>query len=339
MEALPLVKEAGFDVVTRSPSQESIHDYLKAAHAAEMKVLLSSGAFGSNRFATSQRIDAFDAHPATWGWYLIDEPDLHDVPPDRVRAVTRDFQQRARKPGVVVLASGNAAKIYGGDCDLLMVDFYPIPWAPVSRFAKEMRLADYARGDKPYAAVVQAFDWAHFSDVLGQTNQLRAPTIAELRCMSYMALAQDAKALFFYTYMARTWNLAESPLWPELRQLVRELRANSALFQNAPLWYPSEVEYADPSAMYNEVQDGVMLARLYHMEKANGDLKPGYYFVMINTTDREVGYAFKLPFHDSRLRQVGAAQPDEIALEDAWLRRTYGPYEVSIFGPLQDRAF
>lgn len=334
VEAMPEVKRAGFDVVT-GPYSTNSEAYLNAAREAGLGVLLSTRAFSSDREGTRRDLERYDAHPATWGWYLIDEPDLHDVPPERVRKVTREFQRRARKPGVVVLASGTAAKEYGRECDLLMVDFYPVPWAPVSRFGKEMRLADYARGEKPYMGVVQAFDWTHFQDVLGETNELRAPRIEEIRSMSYMALAHEARGLFFYTYAARGWRLAEEELWLELKELMGELRAHSVLFEEPPVWFPTEVEYGDPERMYNEVHDGVMLARLYQVKTKGKGLEPGYYFLLINTTGEEVEFDLRLPFGDPAVRCGG----EELLLEDGWVRRKYEPHEVAILGPLRERKF
>jgi hypothetical protein len=332
-EALVEVKDAGFDLVT-GPANPA---FLDAAAAAHLKVLMTaSSAFSADASIVEREISSFDRHPAAWAWYLIDEPDLHDVPPERVKRATQRFQRRAQKPGVVVLRSGAAAKTYGGDCDLLMVDFYPVPWAPVARFAREMRLASFARGDKPYFGIVQAFDWSHFPEVLGQTNQLhelRAPTLAEIRCMAYMALALEARGLFFYSYRAGTWQLPASPLWPELKMLLRELRAVAPLFAERPRWAPSEFEYDGP--MYNEVHDGVILSRLYHLTRPAQDLAPGYYYVVINTTGDVVPYDFRAPFADTSIRSDG----ETIQLEEGWIRKRYQPYEVVIFGPLQKPAF
>jgi hypothetical protein len=329
VEAFAEVKKAGFDVVTGAAQAE----FLNAAADSKLKVLMTSSAFSGNASKIERELKDFDHHRAAWGWYLIDEPDLHDAPPDRVASVTRSFQSRARKPGVVVLRSGGSAKTYGRDCDLLMVDFYPVPWSPVARFAREMRLASFARDDKPYFGVVQAFDWSHFPEVLGQTNDLRAPTIAEIRCMAYMALALEARGLFFYSFQAGTWNLPASPLWPEVKSLLQELRLTAPLFANAPQWAPSELEYRGP--MYNEVHDGVMLSRLYHLARPAKNLPAGYYYLVINTTADTVGYDFRVPFAAESVRHGG----ETISLDDRWLRRRYEPYEVAIFGPLQKPLF
>jgi hypothetical protein len=306
---------------------------LDAAHNANLKVLATSSVMGraATRALVLDQLLSYDRHPALWGWYLIDEPDMLDVSPEKVDAAADFVQSRTQRPGVVTVASGSAARIYGRECDLLFVDFYPVPWTPVSRFAKEMRMAATARAEKPYLAVVQAFDWNHFSDVLGQTNNLRLPTITEVRCMAYMALALEARGLFFYSYQAGTWRLAESPLWPELKTLLQELRRTAPIFAHEPIWFPNEFEYQDPTRMYNEVHEGAILPRLFNLPKRSGDLDAGYYFVLINTTDAPVGYDFRLPFAEMNSVRFGS---ETLPLQDGWLRRTYAPYEVAILGPI-----
>ena len=331
-EALSQVKEAGFDVVTG----EANASFLEAAHKAELKVLATSLVLipGGSGASVQDQLQKFDRHPALWGWYLTDEPDMRDVPPAKVDAAAHFVQRRTQRPGVVTIASGNAARLYGRECDLLFVDFYPVPWAPVSRFAKEMRMAGAARGEKPYSAVVQAFDWTHFSDVLGQTNNLRLPTIGEVRCMAYLALALEARGLFFYSHTTRAWRLVESALWPDLKILLAELRRVAPIFNDGPVWFPSEFEYHDPSRMYNEVHEGAILPRLFKVSKKTGGMEFGYYFVLINTTGEAVGYDLRLPFMDVDAVRVGK---ETLPLQDGWLRGTYAPYEVVVLGPITSK--
>lgn len=326
-EAFPEVKQAGFDLVTIPASTDS-KKYLNAAQQNGLQVLHPSSAFSGPASRSDAELRNFDRHPALWAWHLYDEPDLHDLPPQHVSRIAHSFQLKARKPAALVLASGSAAATYAANLDLLMVDFYPVPWAPVSRFAKEMRLAKFARAEKPFFAVVQAFDWTHFSDVLGQTNNLRAPTIAEIRCMSYLALALEARGLFFYSYASRAWRLADSPLWPELKNLIHELRKYSPLFQHPPLWWPTDVEFAGP--MYNEVHDSIVLTRLYHLASDTDHLRRGYYFVVINTVPTPTTFSLRIPF--SSVTSI-PHHNKTIPLENGWLRQTYDPYEVKIFGP------
>jgi hypothetical protein len=107
------------------------------------------------------------------------------------------------------------------------------------------------------------------------------------------------------------------------------------LFEEPPVWFPTEVEYGDPERMYNEVHDGVMLARLYQVKTKGKGLEPGYYFLLINTTGEEVEFDLQLPFGDPAVRCEG----EELLLEDGWVRRKYEPHEVAILGPLRERKF
>jgi hypothetical protein len=150
-----------------------------------------------------------------------------------------------------------------------------------------------------------------------------------------MALALEARGLFFYTYTARDWQLAETSLWPELKSLVQELRSHSALFAQPPLWWPADVDYVDSERMYNEVHDGVILSRLYHLPKAAGELSPGYYFLVVNTTRETLGYSFRVPFADVASAEFGA----ESLRPDRWLRREYKPFEVALLGPFHNPTF
>src|SRR5687768_15552436 len=100
-QELSEVKAAGFDVVTGEASDS----FLDAAHAAKLEVLATSSALvpGATRAGVIEQLHAFDRHPALWGWYLIDEPDMLDMPPARVSAATRFVQSRTGHPGVVTI--------------------------------------------------------------------------------------------------------------------------------------------------------------------------------------------------------------------------------------------
>ena len=71
--------KAGFDLVT-GPAHAK---FLEAAAESKLKVLMSSSALSGDQRRIDSEIQSFDGHRAAWGWYLIDEPDFHDVPPER----------------------------------------------------------------------------------------------------------------------------------------------------------------------------------------------------------------------------------------------------------------
>jgi len=78
-----MVRAAAFNLIT-GPAGKSLLD---AADAAGLKVLASPGASAGAGFdleAAAKTVKAFDAHPALWAWYLVDEPDLQEIPPETV---------------------------------------------------------------------------------------------------------------------------------------------------------------------------------------------------------------------------------------------------------------
>ena len=152
--------------------------------------------------------------------------------------------------------------------------------------------------------------------------------------MAYMALALEARGLFFFSHTTRAWRLPESALWPDLKILLAELRRVAPIFSNEPVWFPNDFEYHDPGRMYNEVHEGAILPRLFKLSKKTGDLEAGYYFVLINTTGDAVGYDFRLPFIDTEKVRSGQ---ETLRLQEGWLRRTYAPYEVVLLGPITSR--
>ena len=325
------IKAAGFNIVI-GPATST---YLDAANAAGLEVLAQSSPFQVlTNSAAANRIIDLDRHPALWGWYSIDEPDLNRIPPATVAKVHKKLNRLARKPAVLVLMSGTSVIHYRDLPDAIAVDFYPVPWAPLSQFGKEMKLARYAFEPKPYYAILQAFDWSAFPDFIDTTETLRAPSYDELRCMVYMALAQRAQGLFFYTYSARGWDLTKSPLWTDLQFIVAEINLRLPLFTAENLWWSPDFDYlAGPDSMYNEVRDGKISLVLLQVRKGNAAVPPGRYALAINTTSESVPFELQLPHTGDTVPVLGASSP--IPLTAGSIRKTFGPYEVICFGPMR----
>src|SRR5690606_33230381 len=143
-----------------------------------------------------------------------DEPDLHLLSPSNLRAYRARLRRVARKPVYLVLASGAAVEKYGHLADLVAVDWYPIPWNPLATVSREMRSARLASQGRPFLAILQAFDWRAFPQMIRSDQPLRGPTPEELRCMAYLSLFQGARGIIFYSYQAEAWSIREHPeMW------------------------------------------------------------------------------------------------------------------------------
>ena len=95
----------------------------------------------------------------------------------------------------------------------LMVDSYPIPWMPLAHFSQHMTWARSIAGPaKPLYAIAQAFDWYAFRDAVPGETRFRVPTHEELKCMTYLALAQPVDGLLFFTFASGKWFLPTTPI-------------------------------------------------------------------------------------------------------------------------------
>ncbi len=332
---LAAVHAAGFNAIA-GPATKPLLD---AAARRGVKVLASPGTDAGVNFNAArarQVVKAFDAHPALWAWYIVDEPDLNFVSPGEVRAAHRFLKNvPARKPTALVLFDGSDAADYGDITDITMIDRYPIPWLPLANFPQHVRLTrSTVPKAKPVVAVLQAFDWTYYRELLPNEKEFRPPTYEELRCMTYAALVERANGLFFYTFDGGGWKMAEHPeTWNSLKQVVAEVRDRLPLFEAEHVWWPFLHRFTDPAQRYNRALSSSVAPSLVRVKRGNASVPPGDYFVVVNNTPQAIEYELKLPvFVFQPVAVLGEAR--SIAANKRWLADHFEPYAVHIYGPL-----
>ncbi len=322
-EHFPTIAAVGFDTVVAPASLES----LQAAKTHGLNVIAS--VYADDR----ARIESVRDHSSLKAWYLFDEPDLNRASPSAVASLNARMHRLSHKPTMVVLMSGNSVEKYRDSADFVGVDWYPVPWAPVATVAREMRLARLASRGRPFYAILQAFDWKSSSELLRTNTPLRPPTAEEMRCMTYLALTQGASGLLFYTYQSNRWNIREHPeVWNALTDLVRDVRLNAPIFAHRVLWWPSDTE--SHGEMHNEIMEARVLVSLYHVKEQDGAVRPGYYLVAVNSSASPTDFSFRLPFNEEITFDT-SCDSGEFTVNDDWVRKTYAPFEVCIFGPIK----
>jgi hypothetical protein len=330
-QQLPDVAVEGFDLVA-APADLA---YLGQAHDYGVHVIAQSTVVTHSDEPHLAALKRMEREPALFAWYLIDEPDLHGISPSEVRARNREFKARARKPTFTVVSSGAAVEKYINCSDYLGVDYYPIPWAPVSTFGREMRLARIGAGSKGFFAILQAFDWSAVPELIRTDKPLREPTYAELRCMAYMALANSARGLLFYSYSEPRWQLKAHPeLWTAVEQLAVEIRQDAPIFQHRIPWFPVETNHhgADP---FNDIFEARVMLNLFEVKKKTNDIEPGFYLSCINTEPEPLDYSFKIPF-ESRSDNIALVHSNEtLTIENGWINKHLAGFEAAVFGPIQ----
>tara|TARA_B100001250_G_scaffold352567_1_gene325416 strand:+ start:127 stop:1329 length:1203 start_codon:yes stop_codon:yes gene_type:complete len=329
------IADAGFSLVA-GPARRG---FLDAAKANGIGVIASPGSSAGEHFNVAKvrsTVTKLDGHPALWSWYLIDEPDMHSVSPEKVKAAHR-FVKRlgATKPTSLVLYQGDSAKWYGDIADITMVDRYPVPWLPLANFSQHIhktRLATNA--ERPLIAVIQSFDWtAHQSMLPGEEN-LRPPTERELRSMTYSSLARGANGIFYFSYADMRLKERKYPeLWKSLKRVVGEVRRREALFAAEHVWWPKAHHFENQDTRFNAALEASVQSVLLQVKRGDGLLPPGHYILAVNTTSLPHTYRFRLPWETTG--QVPVLEEGRHATTDgSWVVDRYAPFAVHVYGPL-----
>ncbi|MBE3577967.1 MAG: hypothetical protein IMX00_09805 [Limnochordales bacterium] len=203
---LGLIKELGFNFVV-SPlvsSQLDLPKLLEFMNEAErhgLKVLIEYSELVRNQRQMFTDIasltSALRFHPATLGYYLVDEPGA-GVSEDDMRKGYYAIKAADRLHPVFVLeVTASFFELHSRWTDIFSTDPYVIgshvdDIAGVGRATRQALAA--TRYTKPVWTAIQA----HRAPSAGSTN--RWPTPDELRAMSYLALNHGAKGLIFYGY-------------------------------------------------------------------------------------------------------------------------------------------
>ena len=331
---LAAIKGAGFNIVT-GPATQS---YLDAAKRFGLKVFASprtSAGPGFNATAARAAIRGFDSHAALWAWYVIDEPDLNMVPPGEVESANRFIKSAgAKKPTAVVLFRGDEGRFFAHIPDILMVDRYPIPWMPLAHFGQHVRLARLSAGpQKPLIAIIQAFDWSYFANLVPGERDLRPPTRAELRCMTFDALARGANGLFYYSYQAGAWKLrVQTEVWDDLVAVVAEVNQLKPLFRAEPVWWSGLVSNMVREKRFNAALEASVALTALRVRKGNGTVPSGLYLLGVNTTDTDQTIEFSAPVK-SKSKSLVLNENRELVAEKGLFLDRFDPFGVHIYGP------
>ncbi len=146
--------------------------------------------------ATETDLQARTAHPGFLGFYAADEC-RGDLAPNVFSHYQR--MKQVDSDGLVLgtLLGGSSLGLWPDTVDLLATDPYPLYGAEPAGGYKLSLVGDWTRqsraavrDSRPVATVIQFFQF---------TSQGRWPTLAELRNMSYMAIAEGANGLLYWS--------------------------------------------------------------------------------------------------------------------------------------------
>ena len=213
---------------------------MDACHARGLKVIYSIKDFYSGtRWAPPgmkteadelaeirRRMALHRTHPALIAWYINDELPLEMV--GRLAARQRLMEELdPDHPTWVVLYQYDQIDAYIQTFDVIGTDPYPIPERPAGMALEWTRVTrDRSYNTRALWQVPQVFDWGAYrtGDAREKT---RAPTLAEMRAMSWQCVAAGANGLVFYSFFDLFKMKDRDPFekrWAEVCAVAEEIR-------------------------------------------------------------------------------------------------------------------
>lgn len=194
-------------------------------------------ACASNAGFIAYAVDLVRELPATWGYFVGDEP-----PPGRARDVralsARIHALDPHHPRLLVAVGDpdpaiaeRAVAPFAATAEYLAADYYPVGAheAPSAVRAAAANVAAFARRSRAHwAFVLQAFDWGQYPDQTSVCTPLpqcaRFPTSAEMRTMRRAAIDGGRPALLlWYSFFDIMRSNDPRRHWNDLRYAARPL--------------------------------------------------------------------------------------------------------------------
>lgn len=170
-------------------------------------------------FSTPEFVKQSINHPALLLWYLVDEPEGAGAhTPDLVKQAYDHLKAKDKDhPAGIDMYLLDAIAKYKEGCDYTMTDVYPVTAnrdVPLKNVGIHMDEARRVHGENwPHLTFIQDFGGP---DTDG--GKWAQPTPAEVRCMTFIALAHRANGILYFSY----WPKAPET-WQSIGQLNRDL--------------------------------------------------------------------------------------------------------------------
>jgi len=225
------LKRAGFNTVhSYEISKEYLCNYLLKAEDAGLKTYIYPATQMKDISYSLQKVasavEEFRNSPALLAWQLVDEPELKKT--ISLSDVAQLYKMvdivDGTHPSALVISKADKLEDYVPYTDIIIVDPYPIPDRPLTLVSDMIDKTILAVGDKkPVWAILQVFGYQDKQHK--GWNRKREPTLAEVRCMTYLAIAHGAKGIFYFAYHGSQYDIRLSPKhWDGVKRIAGELR-------------------------------------------------------------------------------------------------------------------
>ncbi len=316
---LAAIASAGFNFAV-VPSTRASYAFGEEARNQKISMLISSPRLAEDSWQNLEH--KFGQNPALLGWCVMPRPDEQTTPPEVIANVCR--QLRSISPSHITLmslASPSLLRYYSEFPDIVATWSLPIPSAPITSVARMVDAAKEAVSDRrPVWAIIQVVGAAWYSDeLLDPEGAGRAPTPAEVRAMTYLALVHGANGLMYYGYDipsfpgTRPFKLPEDApkIWTELAQINQQLSWLAPVILNGQ------------RRLLTLAGDGDVHLGAWHYQGGN-------YVVAVNTSSQEIAAEFTLPEIEAA-RLCAMFERRWISANGGVFKDSFAPHEVHIY--------
>lgn len=346
IEAFEELKKAGFNLVQNYNSDtDFINRFVKKAGEHDLRALCTITT-PSKMPDLPNFINNIKKNPGLYGWYIADEPEGRGIPPSYLWRLSYYIHSiDPEHPTTLVNVRSKKVVDYASAVDIVMVDPYPIPHMPVTWLSDSIEEArDAVKDEKPIWAVIQAFNWASFSEEFANGIG-RYPTYDEERCLTYLSIVHGAKGVVYFSYAAAQKDDPELKNWGNIKSIVSELREiypllliqNSKERLSLKVVEPSEINDYKSFENRNEARDVTGNPAIHYVIKKVTPgleglnlLKDGIYIIAVNVTDKEVNALFSGPSLSGSVANV-LFEDRVLKITNKRLIEKFDPYEVHIY--------
>lgn len=328
------IKSAGFNSVQSYKwGHNYLRSYIRTAEKVGLKTLVYPG-FEIKEAKDKINIDDvkntlkdFKSSSTILAWYLRDEPDPHNISPQKLKKEIELIHEiDPIHPTSMVISNPKSFDNYAEASDILICNPYPVPKRPVTIVAQYVNLARNAvNNKKPVWAVLQAFGYQN--EKYRGWGWEREPTFEEMKAMTYLAVTQGVRGIFYYAYgcpNCQYYIKYSSRHWEGLKNIVKELKAIY------PLLVSNEVK--DVVSVVSDLVDGKASPfwTVRRVSKGNPLIKEGTYLIVVNGLNRSVKATYK--FNKRVSESVKVVLEDRyLKLSESRLTDSFKPYEVHIY--------
>ena len=219
---------------TGNSNPQKVRAYLDRAAAANIKVVVEIPRDAVSRKRTEQIIQfvkELKSHPATFGWYLYDEPVPSRITPTALRQIYQAIKAEDPKHTIAIAFNRLFRMVkYFGAFDVALYDKYPAFYdSPEFTgfqdgiFKKLVETAvSLTQNRSGFWYIIQGYG----ENTVGKPQfDRRLPTEAEERYMIYTAILNKVDGLFFWTHYRSQQQWIDSVLTPIIKELQNYLPA------------------------------------------------------------------------------------------------------------------